>query len=55
MRFQPRPKTVGGPIDLLSIKPDACEWLNRKETLQSQMNKEGFAPGKVRKVIDLKK
>ncbi|HBC86257.1 MAG TPA: hypothetical protein DCZ94_04810 [Lentisphaeria bacterium] len=55
MKFQPRPKTVGGPIDILTIKPDGCAWIQRKETLLSQMNKEGFVPGKARKVIDLKK
>ncbi len=30
IRFQPRPKTVGGPIDVLVIKPDAAEWIQRK-------------------------
>ena len=32
MRFQIRPKTVGGPVDLLVIKPDEALWL-RKKTL----------------------
>lgn len=31
MRFQRRLKTVGGPIDILVIKPDAAQWINRKE------------------------
>jgi len=30
MRFQPRPKTVGGPIDVLVVKPDKTEWIQRK-------------------------
>ena len=29
-RFQPRPKTVGGPIDVLVIKPDGAFWVQRK-------------------------
>ncbi len=31
IRFQPRPKTVGGPIDVLVIKPDKAFWVKRKE------------------------
>ena len=31
MRFQPRPKTVGGPIDILVIKPNEQKWIKRKE------------------------
>lgn len=31
IRFQPRPKTVGGPIDVLIIKPDQASWVQRKE------------------------
>lgn len=31
IRFQPRPKTVGGPIDVLVIKPDQAFWVQRKE------------------------
>jgi hypothetical protein len=31
MRFHPRPKTVGGPIDVLVIKPDRAWWVQRKE------------------------
>jgi len=31
MRFHPRPKTVGGPIDVLVIKPDKAWWIQRKE------------------------
>ena len=30
MRFQMRYKTVGGPVDVLVIKPDEAIWLNRK-------------------------
>jgi 20S proteasome alpha/beta subunit len=31
IRFQPRPKTVGGPIDVLVIKPDRAFWVQHKE------------------------
>lgn len=31
IRFQPRAKTVGGPIDVLVIKPSGAEWIQRKE------------------------
>ncbi len=31
LRFQPRPKTVGGPIDVLVIKPDEAFWVQKKE------------------------
>lgn len=31
MRFQQRGKTVGGPIDVLIIKPDNAFWIARKE------------------------
>ncbi|MFA4859203.1 hypothetical protein [Methanoregula sp.] len=31
MRFQTRLKTVGGPIDVLVIKPDRAFWVQRKE------------------------
>ena len=31
IRFQPRAKTVGGPIDVLVIKPTGSEWIRRKE------------------------
>jgi hypothetical protein len=30
IRFQPRPKTVGGPIDVLVLKPNAAQWVQRK-------------------------
>ena len=30
MRFQPRPKTVGGPIDVLVIKPNEAFWVQHK-------------------------
>ncbi len=31
IRFQPRAKTVGGPIDVLIIKPSGAHWVQRKE------------------------
>ena len=31
IRFQPRPKTVGGPIDVLVIKPNEAFWVQRKQ------------------------
>ena len=31
VRFQPRPKTVGGPIDILVIKPTESLWISKKE------------------------
>ncbi len=31
IRFLPRPKTVGGPIDVLVIKPDQAFWIQRKK------------------------
>jgi hypothetical protein len=31
IRFLPRAKTVGGPIDVLVIKPDNAFWVQRKE------------------------
>ena len=31
MRFQKRVKTVGGPIDILVLKPDSHQWIARKE------------------------
>ncbi len=31
LRFQPRPKTVGGPIDVLVVKPTGALWVQRKE------------------------
>ena len=31
IRFQPRPKTVGGPIDVLVIKPTGASFVQRKE------------------------
>lgn len=31
MRFQKRIKTVGGPVDILVIKPDGAFWICRKE------------------------
>lgn len=30
IKFQPRAKTVGGPIDVLVIKPNEAIWINRK-------------------------
>lgn len=31
IRFQPRPKTVGGPIDVLVMRQKGCQWIQRKE------------------------
>lgn len=31
IRFQPRPKTVGGPIDILVLKPGEALWVRRKQ------------------------
>jgi len=31
MRFQARPKNVGGPIDVLVITPDETRWIQKKE------------------------
>ncbi len=31
MRFEPRFPSVGGPIDVLVIQPDAMRWVQRKE------------------------
>lgn len=31
MRFQARPKNVGGPIDVLVITPDEIRWVQKKE------------------------
>ena len=31
LRFQPRPKSVGGPVDVLVIKPSGATWVQRKE------------------------
>lgn len=31
VRFQARPKNVGGPIDILVITPDGARWIQRKE------------------------
>lgn len=31
MKFQRRVKTVGGPIDILVIKPNSTQWISRKE------------------------
>lgn len=31
IRFQPRPKTVGGPVDILVIRPEGASWVQRKE------------------------
>jgi len=31
LRFQPRPKSVGGPVDVLVIKPSGAVWIQRKE------------------------
>lgn len=35
IRFQSRPKTIGGPIDVLVLQPDGHEWVSKK-TLRVQ-------------------
>ena len=37
IRFQPRAKTVGGPIDVLVIKPEEAFWVQRK-TLKGEIH-----------------
>jgi hypothetical protein len=39
MRFQARPKNVGGPIDVLVITPEEARWIQRKE-LNSSVSKQ---------------
>ena len=41
MRFQTRFKTVGGPVDVLVIKPDKAFWVQRKE-LHAEDNELSF-------------
>lgn len=31
MRFQARPKTVGGPVDVLLLTPEGSRWIQKKE------------------------
>jgi hypothetical protein len=31
LRFEPRHPTVGGPIDVMTVTPDGCTWIRRKE------------------------
>lgn len=31
MRFQARPKSVGGPVDILLITPENVKWIQEKE------------------------
>ncbi len=31
LRFQAREKTVGGPVDVLVIRPDSAEWIRQKQ------------------------
>jgi hypothetical protein len=31
IRFHPRAKTIGGPVDVLVIKPTEAKWIQRKE------------------------
>ncbi|MCF8309091.1 MAG: hypothetical protein K9I68_08790 [Bacteroidales bacterium] len=35
VRFLPRPKTVGGPIDVLVIKPNETMWISRKQLIKN--------------------
>lgn len=36
IRFQARPKNVGGPIDVLVITPDEAKWIQKKELYGSK-------------------
>lgn len=36
IRFQSRPKTIGGPIDVLVIYPDSFNWVSKKELRLSE-------------------
>lgn len=36
VRFLPRPKTVGGPIDVLVIKPSEAIWISKKSLIKNQ-------------------
>jgi len=36
MRFQARPKNVGGPIDVLVITPEGAQWIRKKELREKQ-------------------
>jgi hypothetical protein len=31
MRFQPRPRTVGGEVELMVITPEGSRWINKKK------------------------
>lgn len=31
LRFEPRHPTVGGPIDVMTVTPDGCSWVRKKE------------------------
>lgn len=35
VRFLPRPKTVGGPIDVLVLKPTESIWISKKELVRN--------------------
>lgn len=39
IRFQTRPKTVGGPIDVLVLQQQECKWIQRKELHGDLMSK----------------
>lgn len=39
MRFQARPKTVGGPIDVLLISPEEAKFIQKKE-LHGELKKQ---------------
>jgi hypothetical protein len=36
VRFLPRAKTVGGPIDVLVIQPNEAKWISKKELIRTQ-------------------
>ena len=42
MRFQARPKNVGGPIDVLVLTPDEAKWIQRKELRGSMLEQHGI-------------
>ena len=42
MRFQARPKNVGGPIDVLVLTPNEAKWIQRKELRGSMLEQHGI-------------
>ena len=35
LRFEPRHPAVGGPIDVMTVTPDGCSWIRKKEVTVS--------------------